>query len=83
MVNAISDTEIGEQHGELLPARTVLSMFRSGGASSNPGADGESSHGSTTHGSTTHGATPSLNLMAWLRPPGYDHSAADTTSGQD
>jgi hypothetical protein len=77
MVNAISDTEIGEQHGELLPARTVLSMFRSGGASSNPGADGESSHGSTTHG-----ATPSLNLMAWLRPPGYDHSTADTTSGQ-
>jgi hypothetical protein len=86
MVNAISDAEVGEQHAEVLPARTVLSMFctsvrdRAGGSSgvsSTPGPDGES-----THGSVTHGATPSFDWMAWLRPPGYDHSAADTTSGQ-
>jgi hypothetical protein len=69
--------QVDGQHVELLPARTVLSMFRSSGVSSTPGPDGESSHGAVTHG-----ATPSFDWMAWVRPPGYDHSAADTTSGQ-
>jgi hypothetical protein len=86
MFNAISDAEVGEQHAEVLPARTVLSTFHanirdgaggSSGVSSTPGADGES-----THGAITHGATPSVNWMSWLRPPGYDHSAADTTTGE-
>lgn len=77
MVNAISDAELRAQHGELLPARTVLSMWRCGGASSTPGADGESSHGSTTQG-----AAPSFNWMALLPKPGHDTGAADVGGGQ-
>jgi hypothetical protein len=78
MINAMSDAELSEQRGELLPARTVLSTVRSGGPSSTPGADGESSHGSTTHG-----ATPSFNWMALLPKPDHDLGAdAGTTGGQ-
>ncbi|MBV9160804.1 MAG: hypothetical protein JO309_09365 [Pseudonocardiales bacterium] len=52
MSDAMSFAELAEQYVELLPARTVLSMWRAGtgghdGAPGTRGADGESVPGST------------------------------------
>ncbi len=46
MSDAVSFVEIDGQHVELLPARTVLSMFALGGGGGNGGAGGAGGHGS-------------------------------------
>ncbi len=51
MSDAMSCAEFGEQSIELLPARTVLSLFTAdpfgGGEAGKPGANGQSMHGFT------------------------------------
>jgi hypothetical protein len=44
MFDAMSFAEIDGQHVELLPARTVLSMFATGGGSHTGGAGGDGGH---------------------------------------
>ena len=39
MSNTVSFAELGSQHVELLPTRTVLSMFSTGPDGANPGGD--------------------------------------------
>jgi hypothetical protein len=60
MFDAMSSADLAEQHVELLPARTVLSLWRAGidglpgapGAPGTPGAPGQSYSGTTMSGTT-------------------------------
>ncbi|MGH3886672.1 MAG: hypothetical protein ACRDSZ_08885, partial [Pseudonocardiaceae bacterium] len=50
MSDALSFTEINEQHVELLPARTVLSLFSVGGCGGRGGDGGSGGDGGTGRG---------------------------------
>jgi hypothetical protein len=65
MFTVMSDAEIGRQHVELLPARTVLSMHRTGILGGDNGASGN-------QGGT--GKSPGIHLFDWLTHPGTANS---------
>jgi hypothetical protein len=60
MSDALSFTEIGEQHVELLPARTVMSMFATGTS------DGGQGTGTTGQGTTESKQSGDGNPITFL-----------------
>ncbi|MDT7712456.1 MAG: hypothetical protein QOG46_1145 [Pseudonocardiales bacterium] len=71
MSDAVSCAEFGEQSVELLPARTVLSLFSAdplgGGEPGKPGANGEGMHG--------------FNFLGWVGWSGSDPTPSTTGPG--
>ncbi len=71
MSDAMSCAEFGEQYIELLPARTVLSLFTAdifgGGAAGKPGANGQGMHG--------------FNVLGWVGWSGSDPAPSTTEPG--
>ncbi|MGH3964084.1 MAG: hypothetical protein ACRDRY_12635 [Pseudonocardiaceae bacterium] len=63
MSDAMSFAELGEQHVELLPARTVLSLLSATGANGDPG----------THGADGQGVSK-FNFLGWFGYGGSDSS---------
>jgi len=68
MFTAMSDAEIGRQHVELLPARTVLSMHRTGILGGDSGTSGNQGNQGGT------GKSPGIHLFDWLTHPGTANS---------
>jgi hypothetical protein len=79
MSDALSFAEIDGQHVELLPARTVLSMFSAGGCCSGHGGGGDGGTGG--HGGSANGGL-GINLLSGIGVLGTGSaSAADAAGG--
>ncbi|MDQ4010793.1 MAG: hypothetical protein M3228_08880 [Actinomycetota bacterium] len=72
MSDAVSFAELDGQYVELLPARTVLSMF----SAQISAGDADS----TTSGGANNGGGPSLSPVSMLGVAGMMNSGADGTS---
>lgn len=74
MSDAINFTELSGQHVELLPARTVLSLWQAGTGGITAGVPGEQGD----HG--THGASIPGNTMWMIFGSYYPSESGSTTS---
>jgi hypothetical protein len=80
MFNAMSDAEIGRQHVELLPARTVLSMHSAGLGGILGGEDGTAGSAGNAGNGKTHG----FDLLGLMNPdPNTAAAGADAAGSAD